>query len=206
MIKALELIANNPNKFQKLDDSQKELFFSMAKKFSIEVKNIPEIEENYNKSNTQNDDNTEYNENCNSKKDDSDVVNHFISQNEIENQNIKINEENSNFLNLKIPTSAESDKDKKISTENFCENKNIENNFNEKILNYNDKQIFKKKLSIVESEAPDQTDENVDDYLMKAYNKKKMSYIPMRRLSENNYEFGSQKIEIKIDEGIIRGN
>lgn len=206
MIKALELIANNPNKFQKLVDSKKELFFSMSKKFSIEIKNIPEIEENFNKSNTQNVENSEYNENYNSNKEVSEVVNQSISQNEIENEIIKINDENSNYLYPKIPICAESENDKKISTENFTESKILENNLNKKILNHNDKQPFKKKLSIVESEAPDQTDENVDDYLMETYNKKKMSYIPMRRISENNYEFGSQKIEIKIDEGIIRGN
>jgi hypothetical protein len=140
--------------------------------------------------------------------------------------NININEENINHKNGNIninlissPKNNNNSTDYKINVSNNKEidanidpqinqNKGIENQKNtlgfrevKETKNNNNK----KRLTIVDSDIQDPTDIQLDEYLIDTYNRKKMSYIPMRRISQNNYEFGSQKIEIQIDDGIIRG-
>lgn len=63
----------------------------------------------------------------------------------------------------------------------------------------------KKKLSIVESSVADHTDQKIDNFLVDFYAKKRMSQVPFRRLSEGNYEFGTQKVMIKVEGETIRG-
>lgn len=63
----------------------------------------------------------------------------------------------------------------------------------------------RKRLTIVESDNADSNDTKLDQSLINIYNKKRMSFIPVKKISEDNYEFGSQKIQIKIDGDIIRG-
>lgn len=108
-----------------------------------------------------------------------------------------LSNENKNLINFQpidIPE-FKTEENKKLSLKSY----------NNNITNQPSVNAHKKRLTIVNSQTEDETDQKLDDYLITTYNKKKMSYIPMRRVSENNYEFGTQKIEIKIDEGIIRG-
>lgn len=62
----------------------------------------------------------------------------------------------------------------------------------------------RKRLTIVESDNADSNDAKLDQSLVNIYNKKRMSFVPVKKLGEDNYEFGSQKIQIKIDGDIIR--
>lgn len=63
----------------------------------------------------------------------------------------------------------------------------------------------RKRLTIVESDNADSNDTKLDQSLINIYNKKRMSFIPVKKVTEDNYEFGSQRIQIKIDGDIIRG-
>ena len=46
---------------------------------------------------------------------------------------------------------------------------------------------------------PDETDHKLEKYLKKLYNQKKVPKILFKKLSKNNYEYGSQKVNIKLD-------
>jgi len=63
----------------------------------------------------------------------------------------------------------------------------------------------KKKLSIVQSSANDNLDKKLDEILIGVYNKRRITQIPFRRLSQGEYEFGSQKLLLKVEGDIIRG-
>lgn len=77
----------------------------------------------------------------------------------------------------------------------------INNNFNN---SETDKNI-KQNLIIVESAFPDLNDFKLDQALINIFNKKKMSFISVKRLNDDNYEFGTLKVQIKFDGDIIRG-
>ena len=63
----------------------------------------------------------------------------------------------------------------------------------------------KKRLTIVESANADSNDVKLDNTLVDIYNKKRMSYVPCKKISDDNYQFGSQAINIKVDGENIRG-
>jgi hypothetical protein len=64
----------------------------------------------------------------------------------------------------------------------------------------------RQKLTYVDSEIKDATDIRVDTYLTKLYGKKKlMVQIPLKRLNDGSYEYGSQKIQIKIEGDVVKG-
>ena len=63
----------------------------------------------------------------------------------------------------------------------------------------------KKKLSIVQSSANDNLDKKLDEILIGVYNKRRITQIPFRRLSQGEYEFGSQKLSLKVEGDSIRG-
>ena len=63
-----------------------------------------------------------------------------------------------------------------------------------------------KRLTIVETPNMAVTnDQKLDENLVSIYNKKRMSYVPCKKISDDNYQFGSQAINIKIDGEDIRG-
>jgi len=62
-----------------------------------------------------------------------------------------------------------------------------------------------KRLTIVDALIPDSNDQKLDNNLVNIFNKKRMSYIPCKKINEDNYEFGTQKINIKVDGETIRG-
>ncbi len=62
------------------------------------------------------------------------------------------------------------------------------------------------KILIESFTLVDSNSENkLDNYLNGFYAKKRISQISLRRLSAGNYEYGSQKIHIKIEGETIRG-
>jgi hypothetical protein len=63
----------------------------------------------------------------------------------------------------------------------------------------------KKKLSVVQSTECDNIDRKLDNYLLDIYTKKRISQIPFRRTSAGNYDYGSQKVMVKIEGEVIRG-
>lgn len=309
----MEIIAKNPEKYDKLDESKKELFVSMTAKFSIEIKlradpeesekEIKSSEENHDHNNSLdeksslndgikvNDNNNKYamlkptdkemeteiiplgfrepneinnlennldsnrinNINSNISVTNSNLINNLTSNNKSnlsiikEEKEVLSNSFKNNFSEELVSTANPEKKSPQQKINGFVNNneketntypvntdnrstlikdspdqfnieakqvkKNINNNKNttsensskEKADNVLPANKHKKRLTIVDSKTQDEVDEKLDNYLINTYNKKKMSFIPMRRVSENNYEFGSQKIEIKIDDEIIRG-
>jgi hypothetical protein len=57
----------------------------------------------------------------------------------------------------------------------------------------------------VKSNVGDTIDKKLDDFLVNLYEKKRMSQIPFRRLSQGEYEFGTQKVLLKVEGETIRG-
>ena len=55
------------------------------------------------------------------------------------------------------------------------------------------------ELEYVTCNSPDETDHKLDKYLKKIYSQKKVPKILFKKLSNNNYEYGSQKVNVKID-------
>ena len=74
------------------------------------------------------------------------------------------------------------------------------NNFEE---NTNDN-IINKYLEYVVTDQVDKVDEKIDNYLKSYYNKKKLPKIPFKKISPNNYEYGTIKILIKIEDDNIK--
>jgi hypothetical protein len=110
--------------------------------------------------------------------------------------------------------------DKKIYLSYICSKNGIlesivesenENQYNKNISNEEVNRInlddidYKKKLSVVQSSECDIIDRKLDNYLLDIYNKKRISQIPFRRISAGNYEYGSQKVLVKIEGEVIRG-
>jgi aspartyl-tRNA synthetase len=62
-----------------------------------------------------------------------------------------------------------------------------------------------KRLKIVDTPIVESNDQKLDNNLVNIFNKKRMSYIPCKKINEDNYEFGTQKINIKVDGETIRG-
>ncbi len=288
MIKALELIAKNPDKYEKLDETKKEIFISMAAKFCIHINlrvdldysrvDNKEIEEIYDPNNfveekfsldedskvigskyktaipKQNEkeilieesvslgyrepneinnlqSNLSENNTLSIIKEEKEVLSNSFKNNCSEelvyssNNEKKIHEQNINrYINSFLNSKTEINNGYvNLSNNNPSNNPDLFTNQGKQVNNGNNKinsrentpkekaeaiipaNRNKKRLTIVDSKSQDDVDEKLDNYLINTYNKKKMSFIPMRRVSENNYEFGSQRIEIKIDDEIIRG-
>ena len=74
------------------------------------------------------------------------------------------------------------------------------NNFEE---NTNDN-VINKYLEYVVTDQVDKVDEKIDNYLKSYYNKKKLPKIPFKKISPNNYEYGTIKILIKIEDDNIK--
>lgn len=65
--------------------------------------------------------------------------------------------------------------------------------------------IIKKKLSFVNSDISDILDHKIDDFLVDLYTKKRISQIPFKRLSQGEYEYGSQKVFVEADGKNFKG-
>ncbi len=82
-----------------------------------------------------------------------------------------------------------------------------QNTPNSKLGTPNDAKKIKarKRLTLVESLDVDNLDIQLDNYLVNFYQKKRMSQIPFRRLSQGEYEFGTQKVLLRAEGESIRG-
>lgn len=81
-------------------------------------------------------------------------------------------------------------------------NRYLENNLSN--FNSNPDQS-KKKLSFVKSTVVDQVDKRLDEYLVNLYETRKVSQIPIRRISNGEYEYGTQKVSLKLEGENIKG-
>ena len=60
------------------------------------------------------------------------------------------------------------------------------------------------EFEYVSSNNPDDNDRKIEKFLKNLYNKKKVPKIIFQKLSNNNYEYGTQKVTIKIDGDSIK--
>ena len=63
----------------------------------------------------------------------------------------------------------------------------------------------RKRLTIVDTPMTATNDQKLDNNLVDIYNKKRMSYVPVKKIADDNYQFGTQMINIKVDGETIRG-
>ncbi len=76
---------------------------------------------------------------------------------------------------------------------------NQENEFQNNNMNNNNINNLK-NLEYVNSNIIDKVDEKLDNNLKSFYNKKKIPKIPFKKISPNNYEYGTMKVTIKDDD------
>jgi hypothetical protein len=123
-------------------------------------------------------------------------------------------------ISSSIPASSSPDLKRRTSNKKIQREKSSDKKIS-KEFNDNELQIFtlaekekkkeknntrnKKRLTIVDSLKCDEVDEKLDNTLIDIYNKKRMSYIPVKKIEGDNYEFGTQRINILIEGETIRG-
>jgi hypothetical protein len=121
-------------------------------------------------------------------------------ENEEENNKDKDNELNDNKKD-------DANKDNKDVTEEKKEEdnkdkKNEENNGEIKPQNIFDTKIT--KWEYVSTEKPDKIDKKLEQYLKYFYSKRTFPKIQFKKTSTNNYEYGTQKVMVKIEGDTIR--
>ena len=119
----------------------------------------------------------------------------------------KKEEENDPNINIK---QEEEQNDKNISEEKDKE-ENLDNNINEIEKEQKEeepnKNIFEEKITkweYVSTEKPDSIDKKLELYLKYFYPKRNLPIIIFKKTSTNNYEYGRQKVMIKIEGDTIR--
>lgn len=180
MLEVIKSIAGNPDKFDKLTPKKKEEFEILAEKHNITIKSRKEF---------------------------------LLEERELLNKIEKEIYLNSKNLNIEmVQNDVIENSPEKLN--NFSQLKLNENNNNNSTTDPNEKSSgnlkdqknsIKKKLIVVESDNTNHIDLKLDQALIKLFNKKRMSFIPVKKLSEDCYDFGTQKIQVKIDGDIIRG-
>ena len=113
---------------------------------------------------------------------------------EAENNENKNEEQNQNAENAEL---NEEKKEEEKADEN-----NNDNNDNSKPQNILDMKIT--KWEYVLTEKPDKIDKKLENYLKYFYSKRTFPKIFFKKTSTNNYEYGTQKVMIKIEGDTIR--
>ena len=109
-----------------------------------------------------------------------------------DNKNIDSNEEKKEEENKE--ENNEENKDEKSNEENVNENPKSQNIFEGKIT----------KWEYVSTERPDKIDKKLEQYLKYFYSKRTFPKVIFKKTSTNNYEYGTQKVMIKIEGDTIR--
>ncbi len=198
MLQSIQAIASNPKKWEKLNEKKKEDFFNIARKLNVKVKTKEDIEE-------------EDRERERQKQEELEKERERQRELERERQERERQANMKGGLRIEISQNPSSGGERSNNYNNIsivtANNPNsalhIENNadsIEKKIPTRNQR----KRLTIVDSENADSNDAKLDQSLINIYNKRRMSFIPVKKLGEDNYEFGSQRIQIKIDGDIIR--
>ena len=129
----------------------------------------------------------------------------IIIQKKEDNDNSIKQEENNNEDNKEINKEHNEDNTINNDTENEKEEKEENEEKEEKEENKNN--IFEGKITkweYVSTEKPDKIDKKLELYLKYFYSKRSFPIVIFRKTSTNNYEYGKQKIMIKIEGDTIR--
>jgi len=205
LIESIKAIALNPEKWEKLDAHKKEDFFNMTNKYDILVKTRESIEaeriekerilqeqyeaerlkkiemdriereRNANKGMT-----IQINQGGNSNQPQISIIPNQVNTRENYNSNVEKGE-------IGVKEREENDVMPSLGAEKPVENKKRN-----------------KRLTIVESACVESNDQKLDNNLVDIYNKKRMSYVPCKKIEDDKYQFGTQTINIKVDGETIR--
>lgn len=174
-----------------MDEKKKEDFFNIARKYDVKVKTQEDIEE---------------------EEREKERLKQEELERERERQRELERERQANMKGLRIEISQNpnsvGDRSNNFNQISIVSSGNPNQNLNNVSTDSNERKVptrnQRKRLTIVESDNADSNDAKLDQSLVNIYNKKRMSFIPVKKIGDENYEFGSQKIQIKIDGDIIR--
>ena len=109
---------------------------------------------------------------------------------EEQNKDNKNNELNNNNENV----NEEKNVDEKKNEENAGDEKTLKDIYDSKIT----------KWEYVLTEKPDKIDKKLEQYLKYFYSKRTFAKVMFKKTSTNNYEYGTQKVMVKIEGDTIR--
>ena len=118
--------------------------------------------------------------------------------------NLPLNSVNEEEQNKDNKNNELNDNNENVNEEkNVDEKKNEENAGDEKTL----KDIYDSKITkweYVLTEKPDKIDKKLEQYLKYFYSKRTFAKVMFKKTSTNNYEYGTQKVMVKIEGDTIR--
>ena len=122
--------------------------------------------------------------------------------------NLPLNEDKEKEINKENKNESTENKKEEEKEDDNNENKE-EEKANENINNESSKQqnIFEGKITkweYVSTEKPDKIDKKLEQYLKYFYSKRTFPKVIFKKTSTNNYEYGTQKVMIKIEGDTIR--
>jgi hypothetical protein len=120
-------------------------------------------------------------------------------------------EENDLNINKEEEQKEQNDKNNSEAKEENLDNINKDNITNEIEKEQNEeeqnKNIFEEKITkweYVSTDRPDKIDKKLEQYLKYFYSKRTFPKIMFKKTSTNNYEYGTQKVMVKIEGDTIR--
>lgn len=175
-----------------MDEKKKEDFFNIARKYDVKIKTKEDLEEEEREKEKLKQEELEREKERQKELEKEKLANMKGLRIEISQNPNPVGERLNNYNQISIVTNN--------NPNNSMNNISTEPNNDKKVPTRNQR----KRLTIVESDNADSNDAKLDQNLINIYNKKRMSFIPVKKIGDENYEFGSQKIQIKVDGDIIR--
>ncbi len=121
-------------------------------------------------------------------------LNKILNEKNSTEEERKLSNEIIKKYNLKITKNKTNENEKenvKVKEKNFEEKKNSE-------------EKKTKHFEYIITNKPDENDNKLEQYLINYYSKKNIPKIPFKKISMNNYEYGTLKVMIKFDNESIR--
>ena len=109
-----------------------------------------------------------------------------------------------NKFNLPLNTPNEENKNNEVVNDNLNDEKKNEENINNEKAEKDSGNNAINKWEYVLTEKPDKIDKKLEEYLKYFYSKRTFAKVPFKKTSTNNYEYGTQKVMVKIEGDTIR--
>lgn len=199
LLESIKEIALNPDKWEKLDPVRKEDFFNMTRKYDVRVRTHEDIEEERREKERILQEQYEMER---QRKLEFERIERERNANK--GMTIQINQggqKNAPEISI-MPNQIRIGSNQPNTAREELGLKEREEN--EDVQEQNATEKPRKRLSIVETNTADSNDKKLDDNLMNIYNKKRMSYVPVKKINDEQYQFGTQNIDIKVDGDTIR--
>ena len=208
-IKYYDILKNSLNLNQKLS----ELLLRYNEKYRLIIKQINKLNENNNTQNIKNDllaiNKTNLTDNIQTllpiKNKEINLINQIYEKFNFNNDKSDDSNKNSNLLLkiLKILQKKYGPLDKLLNQSNSTEHERV--NLRNILLKFEIAEKEKLKFEYVDVKEPDDIDIKLEKFLQFFYSKKQLPKIIFKKISKNNYEYGSQKIMIKVEgEDVVR--